>query len=103
MNSAQVKRPKLFEHKPVSVRSDIFLHGLDADSFTRPSVGEARPMVIVEFNPEENEVTGKVYDAESLLKYAPQHCDAHRDGSVRGTVSRLLRELAAKVAADPSF
>ncbi|HZU42963.1 MAG TPA: hypothetical protein VE994_09850 [Terriglobales bacterium] len=128
-----MRRSALFNRQPALVREDVFLHGLqpstldslreatehglmptaldftgDNDSivilsFTRPSAGEARPMVIVEFNSEENEVTGKVYDAKSLLKYAPKHCDAHRDGSVRGTVSRLLRDLAARISDDPSF
>jgi hypothetical protein len=60
-------------------------------------------MVGVGFSPEDNEVVGKVYDAESQLKYATEPCDAHLAGSVRATVSRLLRELAAKVADDPSF
>lgn len=133
MKPAQSKRAKLLDHQPVPVRQDIFLHGLDADtlemlhetlemglvptamdftgeddsiailSFTWPSSGEARPMVSVEFNPEENEVVGNVYDGQSRLKYAPQHRDAHRDGSVRGTVSRLLRDLAERISADPSF
>jgi hypothetical protein len=71
--------------------------------FTRPRAGEARLMVGVEFYPEENEVVGKVYDAESRLKYASEPRDAHLAGSVRATVSRLLSELAAKVAGDPSF
>ncbi len=133
MNSPQLKRPELFDRNSAPVRSDIFLHGLDARtldtlretleqglvptaldftgnndsiailSFARPPVAEARPMVIVEFNPEENEVVGKVYDAKSRLKYAPEHRDAHGDGGVRGTVSRLLRDLAARIFADPSF
>ena len=71
--------------------------------FTRRRAGEARLMVGVEFDPENNEVVGSVYDAESQLKYASEPCDAHLAGSVRATVSRLLRELAAKVAGDPSF
>jgi hypothetical protein len=71
--------------------------------FARPRAGEARLMVGVEFYPEDNEVVGKVYDAESRLKYATEPRDAHLAGSVRATVSRLLRELAAKVAGDPSF
>jgi hypothetical protein len=60
-------------------------------------------MVSVEFYPEDNAVVGKIYDAESQVKYATEPRDAHRDGSVRATVSRLLRELAAKIAGDPSF
>ena len=71
--------------------------------FTQPRAGEARLMVGVEFYPEDNEVVGKVYDAESQLKYAMVPRDAHLAGSVRATVSRLLRELAAMVAGDPSF
>jgi len=71
--------------------------------FTRPHVGEARLMVGVEFYPEDNEVVGNAYDAESRLKYATEPRDAHLARSVRATVSRLLRELAAKVAGDPSF
>ena len=57
----------------------------------------------VEFYPEDNEVVGNVYDAESRLKYTSEPRDAHLAGSVRATVSRLLRELAVKVAGDPSF
>jgi hypothetical protein len=64
--------------------------------FTRPRAGEARLMVAVEFSSENNLVVGKVYDAESRLKYAAEPHDAHLGGSVRATVSRLLRELAAK-------
>ncbi len=60
-------------------------------------------MVSVEFSAEENEVVGKVYDAESQLKYASKPRDAHLAGSVRATVSCLLHELAAKIAGDPSF
>lgn len=71
--------------------------------FTRPRAGEARLMVGVEFYPEDNEVVGNVYGAESRLKYATEPRDAHVAGSVRATVSRLLRELAAKVGGDPSF
>ena len=69
----------------------------------RPRAGEARLMVGVEFYPEDNEVVGKVYDAESEVKYATEPRDAHIAGSVRATVSRLLRELAARIAGDPSF
>jgi hypothetical protein len=116
----------------VPVRTDVFIHNLDSftleslrraieqgmtpsgldftdnDSIvilrlTRPRAGEARLMVGVEFYPEDNEVVGNVYDAESRLKYATEPRDAHLAGSVRATVSRLLRELAAKVAGDPSF
>ena len=71
--------------------------------FTRPRAGEARLMVGVEFDSENNEVVGKIYDAESRVKHVTEPRDAHLAGSVRGTVSRLLRELAAKVAGDPSF
>lgn len=71
--------------------------------FTRPRASEASLMVGVEFSAEENEVVGKVYDADSQLKYATEPRDANLAGSVRATVSRLLRELAAKVAGDPSF
>ena len=60
-------------------------------------------MVAIEFYPEDNEVPGNVYDAESQLKCSTEPCDAHLDGSVRATVSRLLRELATTVAGDPSF
>jgi hypothetical protein len=69
----------------------------------RPRAGEARLMVGVEFYPEDNEVVGKVYDAESHVKCATEPRDAHLAGSVRATVSRLLRELAATIAGDPSF
>jgi hypothetical protein len=41
-------------------------------------------------------VVGKVYEAKSELKYSTGPRDAHLSGSV-------LRELAAKVAGDPSF
>jgi hypothetical protein len=71
--------------------------------FTQPRAGEARLMVGVEFYPEDNKVVGNIYDADSRLKYATEPRDAHLAGSVRATVSRLLRELAAKVAGDPSF
>jgi hypothetical protein len=71
--------------------------------FTRPRAEEARLMVGVEFYPEGNDVVGKVYDAESQIKCATEPRDAHSDGSVRATVSHLLRELAAKIAGDPSF
>ena len=60
-------------------------------------------MVGVEFCPQDNEVTGKVYGADSQIKYATEPRDAHLAGSVRATVSRLLLELAAKVADDPGF
>ena len=70
---------------------------------TRPRAGKARLMVGVEFYPEDNEVVGNVYDAESRLKYAAEVRDAHLAGSVRATVSHLLRELADKVAGDPTF
>ena len=128
-----VRRPKLLDRKPVLVRSDVLMHRLEPRTldalrqaierglvpssldftgddesiailrFTRPRAGEARLMVGVEFCPEDNEVVGKVYDAESQLKYATEPRDAHLAGSVRATVSRLLRELAAKVGGDPSF
>jgi len=49
-------------------------------------------MVSVEFSAEENEVVGKVYDAESRLKYASEPRGAHLAGSVRSTVSRLLMQ-----------
>src|SRR5271169_5810504 len=68
----------------------------------RPRAGDAHLMVSVEFSVEENDVVGKVYDAESRLKYATEPRDAHLAGSVRATVSRLLSELAAKVGGDPS-
>jgi hypothetical protein len=88
--------------------SGLDFTGDDNDSsviirFTRSRAGEARLMVGVEFYPEDNEVVGKVYDAESQLKYTTEPCDAHLDGSVRATVSRLLRVMAAKIAGDPSF
>lgn len=60
-------------------------------------------MIGVELHSEDNEVVGKVYDDESRLKYATEPRDAHLAGSVRDTVSRLIRESAAKVAGDPSF
>jgi hypothetical protein len=71
--------------------------------FTRPRAGEVRLMVSVEFDIEHNEVVGNVYDGECQLKYATKSRDSHLSGSVRATVARLLRELAAKVAGDPSF
>jgi hypothetical protein len=71
--------------------------------FIRPRAGKARIMVGVEFDPENDEVVGKIYDAESEVKHATEPRDAHLAGSVRATVSRLLRELAAKVAGDLSF
>ena len=60
-------------------------------------------MVSVEFCPESNKVVTNLYDAESKLKYASEPRDAHLAGNVRATVSRLLCELAAKIAGDPSF
>ncbi len=51
--------------------------------------GDAHLMVGVEFYPEDNEVVGKVYVAESQLKYATEHRDAHLAGSVRATVSHI--------------
>ena len=117
----------------IPVRTDVFLHRLapctlealreavehgltpsgleftgDDDSivilrFTRPRAGDANLMVSVEFSAEENEVVGKVYDTKSQLKYVTEPRDAHLAGNVRATVSHLLRELAAKVAGDPSF
>lgn len=71
--------------------------------FTPPRAGEAHLMAGVEFYSESNEVVGRIYDAKSQLKYATEPRDAHLAGSVRATVSRLLRELAAKVAGDSSF
>lgn len=71
--------------------------------FTRPRAGEARLMVGVEFHPHDSEVVGKVYDAQSEIKYATERRDAHLAGSVRATISGLPRDLAAKVAGDPSF
>jgi len=71
--------------------------------FTQPRAGDAHPMVSVEFSAEENEVVGKVYDAGSQINYATERCDAHAAGSIRATVSRLLRELAARVAGNPRF
>jgi hypothetical protein len=38
-------------------------------------------MVGVEFDPENNEVVGKVYDAESQLKYASEPRDIHVAGT----------------------
>jgi hypothetical protein len=71
--------------------------------FTRPRAGETRLMAGVEFYPKDNEVVGTVYGADSQIKYATEPRDAHLAGSVRATVSRLLRELAAKIADDASF
>jgi hypothetical protein len=68
-----------------------------------PHTGDAHLMVSVEFFAEENEVVGKVYDAESRLTYASEPRDAHLAGSVRATVFRLLRELLAQIAGDPHF
>jgi hypothetical protein len=70
---------------------------------SRPRVEDARPMASIEFYPQDNEVVGKVYDAESHVKCATEPRDAHLAGNVRATVSRLLRELAAKMDGDPSF
>jgi hypothetical protein len=69
----------------------------------RPRAAEARLMAGVEFYPKDNEVVGKVFDAESRVKYATEPRDAHLDGNVRATASRLLRELAAGLAGDPNF
>ena len=115
----------------IPVRTDVFIHDLEPSTlealrralaqglmpidldfvddgivilrFTRPRAGEAHRMVSVEFYPESNEVVGKAYGADSQIKYPTEPRDAHLDGSVRATVSRLLREMAAKVAGDPSF
>ena len=124
-------RAKLLDCQPTLVRADVFLHdlapltldhlrralaqgltpsdveigdgGIVVLRFTRPRTGEARLMVGVEFYPEDNEVAGKVYGADSQVKHATEPRDAQVAGSVRATVSRLLRELAAKIAGDPSF
>lgn len=125
-------RPTSLTTDDTPVATDVFLHGLDSfalkslrravehgltpsgldftddDSIvvlrlTRPRAGEAHLMVGVEFYAEDNEVVGKVYDAESRLKHATEPRDAHLAGSVRATVSRLLRELAVKIAGDPSY
>jgi hypothetical protein len=66
---------------------------------SRSSTGRSRPRV----RPEDDEVVGKVYAAESQLKYVPEPRDAHLTGSVRATVSPLLRELGAKVVGDSGF
>lgn len=71
--------------------------------FTRPRASDAHLMVRVEYSAEENEVVGKVYDAGSRVKHATGPSDAHLAGSVQVTVSRLLRELAVKIAGDPRF
>ena len=63
---------------------------------TRPRAGETRLMVGVEFYPKDNEVVGKVYGADSQIKYATEPRDAHLAGTVRATVSHLLRDLAAR-------
>ena len=127
------RRPMPLTTGDVPVATDVFLHRLepctrealrqaveqgltpsgldftgDDDSiailrFTRPRTGEARLMVGVEFCPGDNEVVGKTYDAESRLKYTTEPRDAHLAGSVRATVSHLLRELAAKVAGELTF
>ena len=55
---------------------------------------EARLMVGAEFRSEDNEVVGNVFDARSQVKYATEPRDAHVAGSVRATVSRLLRSLS---------
>jgi hypothetical protein len=60
-------------------------------------------MASVECYPEDNEVVGKVYDAESQLKCAPEPRDTHLTGSLRATVSHLLLELEAKVAGGSGF
>jgi hypothetical protein len=115
----------------IPVRTDVFIHDLEPYALealrralaqglmpfdlefvydrivilrlARPHAGQARLMASVEFYPEDNEVVGKVYGADSQIKYATEPRDAHLAGSVRATVSRLLRELAAEVAGDPSF
>lgn len=71
--------------------------------FTRPRASDVHLMVSVEYSAEENEVVGKVYDAGSRVRHATGPSDAHLAGSVRVTVSRLLRELAVKIAGDPRF
>ncbi len=43
--------------------------------FTQPRPDEAHLMARVEFHPEDNKVVGKVYDAESQLKYASEPRD----------------------------
>ncbi len=133
MNRAKLlnRRPTPLTTGDIPVRTDVFLHGLHAYTlealrralaqglmpidldftgddiavlrFTRPGIGEARLMVGVEFSSEDNVVVGKVYGADSQIKYATEPRDAHLGGSVRATVSRLLRELAAMVAGDSSF
>jgi hypothetical protein len=115
----------------IPVRTDVFIHDLEPSTlealrrplaqglmpidldfvddgivilrFTRPRAGELRLMVGVKFCPQDNEVAGKVYGGDSQIKYATEPRDAHLAGSVRATVSRLLLELAAKVADDPGF
>ena len=115
----------------IPVRTDVFIHDLEPSTLealrralaqglmpfdlefvddssvilrlARPRAGEVRLMVGVEFYPEDNEVVGKVYGADFQIKYATEPRDVHLGGSVRATVARLLRELAAKIAGDPSF
>src|SRR6202000_2523988 len=107
------RRPMPLTTGDVPVATDVFLHNLnrstqealrraveqsltptrldftgDDDSivilrFTQPRAGDAHHMVGVEFSAEENEIVGKVYDAESQLKYATEPRDAHVPGSVR--------------------
>jgi hypothetical protein len=69
----------------------------------RPRAGGAHLIASAELSVQENEVVGKVDDAESQLKQASESRDAHLAGRVRATVSRLLRELAAKIDGDLSF
>jgi hypothetical protein len=124
------RRPMPLTTDNIPVATDVFLHRLDCSTLealrraveqgltpsgldftdddsivvlrlTRAS--DAHLMVSAEFSAEENEVVGKVYDAESRLKYATEPRDAHLAGSVRATVSRLLRELAVKIAGDANF
>jgi hypothetical protein len=96
-------RQAVAEHGLTPSGLDFTGDGVAILRLTRSRGGEARLMVGVEFYPKDNEVVGKVYDAESQIKYATEPRDAHLAGSVRATVSCLLRELAAKIAGDPSF
>jgi hypothetical protein len=79
------------------VATDVFLHNLE------PLTQEAlRRAVEQGLTPSGLDFAGDD-DSIVILGVATEPRDAHLTGRARATVSCLLRELAAKLAGDPSF